>query len=153
MSVNIELLDKVMDHIEHNQELWEQSTWAGLVVNGYSSEDLRRFVAEDPDNPACGTALCFAGHACNASGWHPLFDITGFWFSAHTGTCKNKAGEMAPIEDKAKELLGISWDTAEKLFAGENSLETLRNMVAHLKAKGNLDDFDDYVHDDEVEEW
>jgi hypothetical protein len=51
---NLDLLDRVMDHIDQHPEEWDQAAWF------------------------CGTAACFAGHAVLMDGWkivHAFGDI------------------------------------------------------------------------------
>jgi hypothetical protein len=159
--VNNELLDKVLVHITRNKHLWDQGTWAHLNVKGYDAETLRSMVLENPNLPACGTAMCFAGHACNMSGWFPEFtpvyirsgygpdEISG----SYTDTCV-KDGERAAIDEKAQELLGIDDYSAGVLFGAANNLERLTHLVAVLHIDGTLnpdeltDDDDDDDGDD-----
>jgi hypothetical protein len=152
--VNHELLNRVLAHITENKKLWDQGSWAHLNVNGYDAETLRSMVLENPTDPACGTAMCFAGHACNMNGWFPEFtpqyirgglgpdDISG----GYTDTCV-KDGERAEIDEKAQELLGLDDYSAGVLFGAGNDLDRLTHLVAVLRIDGTLnpepDDEDD----------
>lgn len=145
MTVNHELLDRVMEHIKSNKELWNQNVWAELNVNGFSGDELRAMLLEDPDNPACGTAMCFAGHACNMSGWRPLFVAENIYTGYHgqpEGTvvelCANKQGDKALINDKAQELLGLDGYTVERLFAAGNTLARLEEYVQTIHERETL---------------
>ena len=131
---NVELLDKVMKFIEHNEHAWNQNSWARVVQNGFSYDEMRDFIAEDPQNPLCGTQRCFAGHTVAFEGWLPLFEPG----DRTTYDCQNKAGDKADIGVKARELLGIDNYTADLLFAGANDLEDLRAQVEYIKEHGHL---------------
>lgn len=142
---NVELLDKVMKHIEHNEHLWNQNYWAAITVNGWSGEELKKFILDDPQNPICGTQRCFAGHAVAFSGWTPIFEIEDWMPPAHlkdglaADWCVNKQGDKRRIPALATELLEITAFDAHTLFAPNNDLDDLRNMVTYLKQHGSLD--------------
>lgn len=136
---NNELLDKVMKFIDHNEHLWVQGSWASLIRNGWDTDELYQFVVEDPQNPLCGTARCFAGHAVAFEGWLPIFGTFGETADRTTYDCQNKAGEKADISTKAREVLQIDYYTADLLFAGGNTIDQLRAMVAHIKEHGKLE--------------
>jgi hypothetical protein len=155
MPVNRPLLDKVLGYIEANNDLWNQNVWAEVNINGFDGDTLKRMILDDPENPACGTAMCFAGHACNLSGWRPFFRPVTTWggeldgksneymldSSIHSDVCRNKAGEVASVKQKATELLGINLSDADALFDGNNDLDELREMAAHLKEHGHLGEY------------
>src|SRR5262245_46002525 len=158
MMANNALLDEVLSFIDLNRELWDQRDWGQLIVNGWSTDELKRYVAEDPDNPACGSAMCFAGWACALSGFKPVFkdpsQYRGSFYSTNTIMCKDQHGFSYQIDEKARELLGIDVRAAGKLFEGGNSFETLQAMVEHLKEHGNLNDYpDDYSDDGYSDEY
>lgn len=142
---NNELLDKVLKHIEHNQELWDQSCWASINVNGWSGEELKKFLLDDPQHPICGSARCFAGHACAFEGWMPYFEVSEFTSPGALGggytaqRCKNKAGQDDYISQKAQALLEIDYETADALFSPGNELSDLQKMVEHIKEHGTLE--------------
>jgi hypothetical protein len=50
---NLDLLDRVMDHIDRHPEEWNQENWF------------------------CGTAACFAGHAVLMDGWEVVHEDGG----------------------------------------------------------------------------
>jgi len=166
MPVNTELLDKVLDYIEANNDLWNQNVWAEVNINGFDGDTLKRMILDDPENPACGTAMCFAGHACNLSGWRPFFRPVTTWGgelddrsnefmlgqAIHSDTCRNKAGEVASVKGKAMDLLGINSLDADHLFDGNNDLDQLREMVDHLKEHGSLTTYT-RIEDRDAEEY
>lgn len=142
---NAELLTRTLEQIKANQEAWDQGTWAthlnpgehvdedGNIVTA-DGEDPDVHYVEDADDPACGTAMCFAGWATQLSGWLPKFNGN----SRYTGTCV-KDGEVASIMDKAAELLDIDTYDADALFSGGNSLDKLEDFVATLIEHGTIE--------------
>lgn len=174
---NIELLDKVLDHIEKNPESWNQSAWR------------------------CGTTYCFAGHAALLSGWQPvqadrdmywrlqgweseekavahyqsLFEKDKEWYASrgreYTGTrftyrielMKSEVDntsdvvtltgdERESICNVARQVLDIDDETGDVLFGATNSLEDLRAMVQTIKENGVLRHEDWEERDDEEDE-
>lgn len=138
---NVKLLDWVMNHIEANQELWNQSFWFTLNANGFTGDQLKQMVLDDPNDPACGSAKCFAGWACTKEGWLPRFTIHSGGAISLVGDVE-KDGKVAYCETKASELLDIDVDTCYVLFNASNDLDDLKGMVAHIKEHGDLRDYD-----------
>lgn len=107
MAVNVELLTKVMEHIEGNPEEHDQSQWARQTE--------------------CGTKYCFAGHTVFMSGWTPEFDE-----DSTAAFCVSGDNEQRCIESLAKELLGLSGYQAERLFFECEDLPSVRRYVGVL---------------------
>ncbi len=156
---NIELLNKVLKHIEDNPGTWDQRVWR------------------------CGTSYCFAGHAAVLSGWKPkgeetelYWRLNGFeseekalefyaehvereksWFSdgdtsfwtnrlekctklvPNTSDVVLKGDEQETIASVAIKELDLDEDTAGILFRADNSLNDLREMISEIKNKGRLE--------------
>lgn len=122
---NLDLLNKVLDKIEHIEafkeqgldleEDWDQGSWA-----------IQRF---DEDENVCGTAMCFAGHAVVEAGhklvWKPIE-------TRPVTECRVDDGR--DIETAARELLGLSSTQSNMLFSGSNQLKDLRRFVGQLNA-------------------
>lgn len=135
---NVKLLDWVMNHIEANQDLWDQNFWFTLNVNGFEGEELRQMILDDPNDPACDSAKCFAGWACTKEGWLPKFETDSFGgFTQRVGLVE-KDGLVVDCAMKARELLDIDMPTGSKLFDADNDLDDLRSMVAYIKEHDNL---------------
>jgi hypothetical protein len=150
---NNALLKQVLQRIEENQGMWDQTVWLKLNVNGFTGEDLKRMVLEDPQNPACGTAGCFAGTACLIEGWKPRFNTVmiearmafrvngevreGDNFTAEF-VYKGGAAAGVSVSKKARELLDISDEDADILFNHANDLDTLRRYVEQLCENGEI---------------
>lgn len=156
---NIELLDKVLKHIEDHPETWNQKDWR------------------------CGTSYCFAGHAAVLSGWKPEgSDMELYWrlhgfeseesalefYARHVENEKKlnlpadaesrwgdilnlctkptpntndivlKDGDRHSIAMAAQWELDLDEETADTLFDSSNSLDDLRNMIQEIKISGRL---------------
>lgn len=128
--LNIELLEKTMQHIETHPEDWNQETWR------------------------CGTGMCFAGHAATLAGreWASEnpdgdnsmmilakpdeFDSASFeeTYSHKTGRWTTTDRKVVLVEDVARSELGLAEDEAEIMFEPDNTKADLRKMVDNLKA-------------------
>lgn len=133
---NLDLLNKVLDKIEHIEafkeqgldleEDWDQGSWA-----------IQRF---DEDENVCGTAMCFAGHAVVEAGhklvWKPIeseCSCLDCLEETHPVTeCHVDDGR--DIETAAREVLGLSSMQSQMLFSGSNQLKDLRRIVGQLNA-------------------
>lgn len=108
LTPNAPLLLKTLHHIEAFPQQWDQGVYR------------------------CGTAMCFAGTACDLDG--------GVWL-------EDDEDCLAPREDddlgevglggihagnRARRILGLSNRQAAELFAASNSLNDLRRVVGDL---------------------
>lgn len=108
MPINIELLDQTMAHIEAHPREWHQRHWR------------------------CGTGMCFAGHAATLAGGQWVTGPDDFMSEYLAGDSVGDV-EWAPV--RAARLLGLDEDQSDYLFAGSNTIEDLRRIVAELKAE------------------
>ena len=112
MVVNVELLQKTLDTIKAKPQHWDQTKWH------------------------CGTSHCFAGFA----------ELIAHKVSIDTDeeVLKDDLRFFSPrfddwsTSEHATELLGISDDDAETLFASYRTLEDLEEMVASLIKYGRI---------------
>lgn len=107
---NVDLLTKVLDHIERDPKTWRQDSY-------------RSFVDEES---ACATAFCFAGHTAVMTGAQVSPYGVGWWL-AEDGTLDHHA--TTHVSDWARDRLGLTDDEANKLFAPFNDLGDLRTLV------------------------
>jgi len=125
MAINVQLLDQTLAHIETHPREWDQATWR------------------------CGTTYCFAGRAVVIAGsrWVKRSDRYDYeseflladdddraWAATASGLSCD-ANETIHVADRARRLLGLTEEQADDLFAGPNTLDDLRAMVADLKAQ------------------
>lgn len=118
MAVNIELLNKVMEHIEGHPEEHYQGTWARRTD--------------------CGTAYCFAGHAVVICGWDPIFPIVDHSDRKLLAKACSRDGRVHAIQDVAELELGLTEEMANRLFHHRNSREQLREMVDQITLTGDI---------------
>jgi hypothetical protein len=153
-----DLAVEVLTLIEDNQLRWTQGSWR-LEINGYESavEEYH----DDPLNPACTTAFCFAGWvgALRLVKWaaddgryhHPSTEIIGDpdLCDCPGNVCVQGRHYMS-IQDYAARVLDIDDRAAIALFNGENSLLALRAGVDAMIRGDNLVDAIHTVHDREA---
>jgi hypothetical protein len=112
-TVNLDLLDAVVEHIDTHPEEHDQSDWI------------------------CGTTACVAGRVALFSGWRPVFNPPcGLAFCdchTHTGLVE-KDGQRRRVSGVAQDLLGIDDDTADDLFFGGNDVDDIHRIQAELHA-------------------
>lgn len=110
--INTALLLRTLAHIEANPHQWYQATWR------------------------CETALCFAGWAVTLAGGRWLTkpgDRFDQFLAPEPDDPKEDIGTRGVhIRRRAKRLLGLDEEQADRLFASCNTLEDLREIVAEL---------------------
>ncbi len=100
--------------------------------------ELWQYAMDDQKPPKCGTAACVAGHACLL-----------FWDKSKKSLCK-----LESIKDTAKQILGLSEQTAHNLFVRNiftitkthdlkyaGRIHAVRRLE-HLLKHGNLMNYD-----------
>ncbi len=118
---NAYLLRRTLAHIEAEPHSWNQFVWARRTD--------------------CGTAMCFAGWAVTLAGAQVDFRRFGDELSTNVITPESRSElglRTLYIDEAAQELLDLSLEEAEELFAGANSIKRLRALVAEL-AVGECD--------------
>lgn len=124
----------IMNLIEENQERWDQGSWRidhGADRGEYCTNPTTAIEAfvDDPFNPACTTAFCYAG-------WIGAYDRVK-WVPASTQFIGNPAlcdctTHCCTVEDHQVDIsvyagarLGIGYSEATALFRGDNTLDAL----------------------------
>ena len=124
MSLNIDLLDRTLAHIEAHPEHWDQTVWR------------------------CDSAMCFAGWTAELAGgkWLlPEGDAHADYLAPEPGDDPDETGGCCQhldsgidsgiaAENRARRLLGLTEKQSARLFDGSNTLDDLRRIVAELKA-------------------
>lgn len=116
MTVNVELLRKVLEHITAHPEEWRQEEWATATK--------------------CGTAFCLAGHVALTVGHEINFDGgQTIWDQPGVRSTDSVAGGRR-IADVAADALGIDAFAAAKgrggLFYPHNTLADLWRIAGEL---------------------
>jgi hypothetical protein len=124
MVVNEELLQRVVKRLRAKPEQWDQDGWVILSEDDVCEVFTRGRPYGDRNviigdfalmEGFCGTKACLAGHTVLEAG-----DEIMIWDSdPETGTfeCIDDKGNVHNIEIRAQELLGLTRDQADVLFA------------------------------------
>jgi hypothetical protein len=134
-----ELAAEVMELVEDNLERWRQGAWRS-ELNGTETA-VEEFV-DNPLDPACTTAFCFAGWigAVHRVKW--AADLLGYASDDTIGdpaTCDctgkfcDDTDHQLPIQDYATRVLGLTDYAGIALFSGDNSLKALQAGVAAIQ--------------------
>lgn len=123
MEPNVPLLRKTMEHIKEHPEHWLQDTYRIMVETGLAEAWGRSFHRQGLPLE-CGTAMCFAGWACDIAGVE--------WRDDFGGTILVGGGETSSAATMAQELLGITGSQASYLFSAGNTIEDLEWIVEQL---------------------
>lgn len=138
---NIELLDKVLNHIQAQPYTWDQDVWRtfGNDTNFKTVTDDNK--SKDVLAVDCGTSFCFAGWACQLSNepaeWHSKTTLYANEADIEQhGDEVDTAGGFKVIEPgyRAQRLLGLDNDQAEAMFAEGRTMEELENYIEQIKA-------------------
>ncbi len=114
MTPNVELLDRVLDHIRMNPQEWDQKDWA-----------------RETD---CGTVACFAGTAVLMTGGSVV--CSKGWAKDTAGYSDFRRADGTVIEwvdVYAAGLLGLDPKRASVLFHTDNSFDDLERIVKDIK--------------------
>jgi hypothetical protein len=117
---NADLLQRTLAQIEAHPDAWNQHNWA-----------LRT---------DCGTSYCFAGWAVTLTHptARPVFIVGHPVANAIVLNPDTENAEEWQIADLAAHLLQLRTDEADELFDEDNTLDTLRDMVADLVAGASI---------------
>lgn len=131
---NMKLLREVMDTILAKPDEWDQGSWA--------------VIKPEAEGGACRTAYCVAGWACVLSGEQLRYEeapisyipripmARGYLYADYTE-------DGVDIGERAQFHLDLDEITADILFDGDNSLETIKHYVDVIGEKGFLTYADD----------
>lgn len=111
--INVPLMRKTLDYIEHNPEDWDQDMWGARYERGVWSRQHSM--------TPCATACCFAGNAVLLAG--------GDFVEVYRHAVEVDGVHYENAADAAYKLLGLTWKQADALFDECNSLDDLRRLV------------------------
>lgn len=143
--INFELLDEILSFIKAHPLTWQQDSWYRTM--DLKTGDIRYFSQEEivEDVNSCGTAFCFAGHVAIHEGF-PAPPLNGdAWYRQVKSTNSSWGTYTEEVNEFAQKRLGLSYNQADALFSGHNSLDDLKNMVTLLH-------YDPSIDGDEMEE-
>ena len=106
-AVNVLRLVGAFVSIERNPEMWDQGKCARRTE--------------------CGTTFCFFGWVCVNASFEPV------WMFGQASLVRDPATGYAEwVFDTARDLLGLTNEAADRLFAGENTLDDLYREAAEI---------------------
>lgn len=111
--VNKLLMKRVLSYIKKHPKEWDQGAWG-------------------VQRPACGTAMCFAGHAIVMSGGKLIYDDPDSEGFRDAVGCRFPHRATEDIGDAAARVLGINNYDASDLFYYGNDLDDLTRRVTEL---------------------
>ncbi len=139
-TVNVEVLNEIMDFIEAHPDTWYQESWYQVVDPKDGTPDYYKVIEEVEDANECNTAFCFAGHTAINQGFPFPKGNSGSWTRLVNGT--SYSGDPMQyreyVEDFATKILGLSSEQADHLFHQDNTKTDLRNMVNALNVNPNF---------------
>ncbi len=132
---NANMIRRVAQRIQTHLNQWNQKVWAGIEEENdedyeaakqklidalfrRTDDDEVRYLLSDAIVPegVCGTKFCFAGHTVLEAGDAIVFDLEDL---DYTDMVRTPEGEYRTLEERARELLGLTTDQATRLFDGE----------------------------------
>lgn len=133
---NVELLRETLQYIKNNPQSWRQDVWFTHIdpETGRRVESVIEVEVEEVNS--CNTAFCFAGHAALKSGFPaPPKESYSQWTAEIDG-------KTVHVDTYAASKLGITYDQADVLFSGENSLEDIETIVEAIIENPDISDGD-----------
>jgi hypothetical protein len=132
---NANMIRRVAQRIQNHLNQWNQEIWAGVREDNdedYEAakqklidalfrrvdDDETHYLLSDAIVPegVCGTKFCFAGHTVLEAGDAIVFDLEDL---DYTDRVRTPEGEYRMLEERARELLGLTDTQTRFLFDGE----------------------------------
>ncbi len=136
----IPLLRALWEQIKRDNSAWYQGSWISTIGGGDAAglrADVVEFIKENEVVPwNCGTAYCMAGHAALATGAKlTRDDVDGVETNAYLSpsTIITPDGQRKSVEDYGREVLNLTEDQANVLFAGSNGAYQIECMIRALE--------------------
>lgn len=128
--INVKLLREVLQYIETHPQKWNQQAWFKVGQRSNGEPIFNKVTLQFEEVNSCNTSMCFAGHAALMSGFDapPKNDYL-MWRGWGPGLRK---AETMDVDEYAREVLGLTFEQADVLFQGENTLEDLKEIVENL---------------------
>lgn len=140
--IDFDLLNDILALAMAEPLLHDQGSWMKPIARRVWREMADRLHEELPGIPVevdCGSAGCIAGWAVALRG-----GVFEFW-GGMVQTARID-GQSREIPMAAQELLGLDRWSANILFAADNSIDDLQDMVWWLERYGTLEEFDRRAH-------
>ena len=127
--IDIPLLRKTLEHIKAHPEEWDQSSWrcdTGMCFAGWAVTLVGREWATPKDHPAASFVEARPGEPEACSPGRIGYDN------------KITLPKVIMADAAAIHELGIDEDTADYLFDGSNSIETLEVFLDEIERTGSI---------------
>jgi len=152
----------VLEVIEDNRDRWYQGAWRQDLgskgeylqpCDGIAGPTVLEAFAEDPLNPQCTTAFCFAGWVGAIKGVKWAKGDQESVGDPNLCDCKTPccvvADHQISIAHFARRELGLAHYEGELLFNGDNDIWALQQMVEQLQLNGSINGVEDGDDDDD----
>lgn len=121
LTIDVPRLRKELEYITAHPEEWRQGEWLWRVPVDEEVPTWR--VVDKLDEMQCNTFGCLAGNTVLHAGDKIK------WQGQTSTMVVNEDDFLKPISQRARELLGLTKDQANDLFAGTNSLAAMWRMA------------------------
>jgi hypothetical protein len=138
---NIKLLKRVRKVLLQNPEKHKQATWMAVAPKEIKDKLAKaRKKGKGEVLLSCTTTACVAGHACLLSGDKALIgtDAEPCRGAYEVDYVIDKYGEKWYIQDRAQDLMGLSYEEAEHLFRTGRRRDRLIQDIETLIAGGKI---------------
>lgn len=132
MKRNIELLTQVRDLVKAEPAKLDMGLWASI------DHSLVEFSGRDYGKVSCATTACIAGWTVQING----DQLVVYGKDANVYDCVGKNHRVMDIEDRARKLLGLSFDEACELFSCQEN-EAVSFLDTLIAGGSNMPDDDD----------
>lgn len=155
--INFPLLDEILAYVKAHPMQWNQDDWFKIVdlETGDVRYESEKVIVQEINS--CGAAMCFAGHAALRMGFPAPPKNNGQSWSRKVDSDDDWA-DSESVETFARNVLGLTAGQGEALFAGNNTLQDLEDIIEALRIKPNiagwqLEDMRDYREDQSVRDY
>lgn len=128
-NLNVELLRKTMDYIATHPQVWHQGSWFWIYDSDKDTVIPHQVEITYEEVNSCNTAFCFAGHAALMEGFIAPPSNTYKAWTRQVDVKGSDDWHYEDVDEFARKRLGLSSDVANELFAAENTIQDLKDMV------------------------
>lgn len=122
---NLAELDRVIAHCAANPEQHDQVSWFDIPAENWTDTALGEDILAD--NWRCHTTACLAGWAAILNGWRPKRPDTIYMI--------NDDGQAESVITVARQVLDLTSEQADELFAQADNLDDIRRVVERIRAE------------------
>lgn len=148
--INYELLDEILAFVKAHPQTWRQESWYKYVDSKDGTP--KYFVTEEEvtETNSCGAAFCFAGHVAIREGFPAPPKDSDTWWSRKVYDETHDQTYSEEASDFARKILGLRSDQADVLFAPNNTIEDLEDIIEIFKTDPSVEGYE--IEDGFIEE-